>query len=192
MPTLQEQFIISITSHDRVGIIYEVTRASGSLGGNIADIRQSVLCGYFSMILLASFPPKTTRRSIEGKLAEVDSNSESAIETVVRKAENNVLSYNSSVPENAYVLTATGHDRIGFVATIALFCVQHNINIIDLSTTVSNGAYVMILILDLNHIASIYEMRRDLQKFSSENDVTVMLQHYDIFRAVNEINPPIR
>jgi len=192
MPTLQEQFIISITSHDRVGIIYEVTRAIGSLGGNIADIRQSVLCGYFSMILLASFPPKTTRRSIEGKLAEVDSNSESAIETVVRKAENNVLSYNSSVPENAYVLTATGHDRIGFVATIALFCVQHNINIIDLSTTVSNGAYVMILIVDLNHIASICEMRRDLQKFTSENDITVVLQHYDIFRAVNEINLPIR
>ena len=192
MPTLQGQFIISITSRDRVGIIYEVARAVCSLGGNIADIRQSVLCGYFSMILLASFPPKTTRRSIERKLAEVDSNSESAIETVVRKAENNVPSDNSSVPENAYVLTATGHDRIGFVATVALFGVQHNINIIDLSTTVSNGAYVMILIVDLNHIASICEMRRDLQKFSSENDITVVLQHYDIFRAVNEINLPIR
>jgi len=192
MPTLQGQFIISITSRDRVGIIYEVARAVCSLGGNIADIRQSVLCGYFSMILLASFPPKTTRCSIERKLAEVDSNSESAIETVVRKAENNVPSDNSSVPENAYVLTATGHDRIGFVATVALFGVQHNINIIDLSTTVSNGAYVMILIVDLNHIASICEMRRDLQKFTSENDITVVLQHYDIFRAVNEINPPIR
>ena len=192
MSTTQEQFVISITSRDRVGIVYEVTKAISGLGGNIADIRQSVLCGYFSMILLASFPPKTTRRSIERKLAEVDSNSESAIETVVRKAEDVALLPNSSVPDNAYVLTATGHDRIGFVATVALFCVQHNINIVDLSTTVADGAYVMILIIDLIRIESIPDLRRDLQKFSSENNIKVVLQHYDIFSAVNEINPPIR
>jgi predicted amino acid-binding ACT domain protein len=76
----QELFIISITTRDRVGIIYEVTKAISELGGNIADIRQSILCGYFTMILLASFPAETTQRSIERKLAETDSNSESALE----------------------------------------------------------------------------------------------------------------
>lgn len=192
MTQTQELFVISITSRDRVGIIHEVTKAISELGGNIADIRQSVLCGYFTMILLASFPPNTAQRSIERKLAEADSNSESAIEAVVRKADEHSLTSGSPMPENAYVLTATGHDRIGFVAMMTSFCAEHDINIIDLSTTISDDAYVMILIVDLNHIASISDMRRDLQKFSQENGIKVVLQHYDIFRAVNEINLPIR
>ena len=176
-----------------LGIIYEVTKAISELGGNIADIRQSVLCGYFSMILLASFPVGTTQRSIERKLAEADSNSESAIEAMVRKADDDAITSSTSMPETAYVLTATGHDRIGFVATMTSFCVKNNINIIDLSTTISDDAYVMILIIDLNHhIASIGDMRRDLQKFSQENGIKTVLQHYDIFKAVNEINLPIR
>ena len=191
MTEQQTHFVISITSRDRVGIIHEVTKAISELGGNIADIRQSVLSGYFTMILLASFPPNTTQRSIERKLAEADSNSESAIEAVVRTAEEQLIS-SASMPENAYVLTATGHDRIGFVATMASFCAEHKINIIDLSTTMSDGAYVMILIVDLNQIVSISDMRRDLQEFSQANGIKVVLQHYDIFRAVNEINLPIR
>jgi len=192
MSKSQEFFVISITTRDRVGIIYEVTRAISELGGNIADIRQSVLCEYFTMILLASFPPGTTQRSVERKLAEADSNSESAIEAMVRKADEDSLVSNTSMPENAYVLTATGYDRIGFVATITSFCANNNINIIDLSTTTSEDAYVMILIIDLNHIVSISDMRRDLQKFSQDNGIKVVLQHYDIFKAVNEINLPIR
>ncbi|MBI5950490.1 MAG: hypothetical protein HY865_02435 [Chloroflexi bacterium] len=188
----QELFVISIISRDRIGIIYEVSKAISELGGNIADVRQSVLCGYFTMILLASFPPNITQRSIERKLAEADSHSESAIEAVVKKADENAITSGTSAPENAYVLTATGHDRVGFVALMTSFCVRHNINILDLSTTTSDGAYVMILVIDLNHCASISDVRLDLQNFSQENNIKAVLQHYDIFRALHEINLPIR
>jgi predicted amino acid-binding ACT domain protein len=50
----------------------------------------------------------------------------------------------------------------------------------------------MILVIDLKHITSISDMRRNLQEFSQENGIKAVLQHYDIFRAVNEINLPIR
>ena len=157
----RELFVISIISRDRIGIIYDVSKAISELEGNIADVRQSVLCGYFTMILLASFPPEVTQRSIERKLAEADSHSESAIEAVVRKADENTLASAVSTPENAYVLTATGQDRVGFVALMTSFCVRHNINILDLSTTTSDGAYVMILVIDVKHCASISDVRQD-------------------------------
>jgi len=192
MTEQRELFVISITSRDRIGIVYEMARAISELEGNIADIRQSVLCGYFTMILLASFPSKVTQRAIERKLAEADSHSESAIEAMVRKADENALAFGKSIPENAYVLTATGQDRVGFVASLTSFCVGHNINILDLSTTISDGAYVMILIIDLSRCASINDARRDLQQFSQENGIKAVLQHYDIFRALHEINLPIR
>ena len=188
----RELFVISIISRDRIGIVYDVSKAISELEGNIADVRQSVLCGYFTMILLASFPPDVTQRSIERKLAEADSHSESAIEAVVRKADKNAVTSGASTPENAYVLTATGQDRVGFVALMTSFCVRHNINILDLSTTTSDGAYVMILVIDLNNCASISDVRHSLQQFSQENSIKAVLQHYDIFRALHEINLPIR
>jgi predicted amino acid-binding ACT domain protein len=186
-----DHFVISIMSRDHVGIIHEVSKALSELHGNIADVRQSVLCGYFTMILLASFPSNVTQRAIERKLAEADAHSENAIEVMVRKAEEAALLSFRPTPENAYVLTATGLDKIGIVATVSNFCVKHNINILDLSTAVSDGAYVMILVIDLNPTISISTVRKDLIQFSVETGLKVVLQHYDIFRAVNEINLPI-
>jgi glycine cleavage system transcriptional repressor len=186
MSEVQEQFVVSIMSRDRVGIIYEISKALGELGGNIADVRQSVLCGYFTMILLVSFPLKVTKRAVERKLAEVDANSETVIESAVKQVEENALTSFSPNPENAYVLTVTGTDHVGIVAGVTHSCVGHNINILDLSTTISDGDYVMILILDLDHCDSIDDFRRDLQELARETSLTLVLQHYDIFRAINE------
>ena len=188
----QNQYVLSIMSRDRVGIVFEVANAIRELCGNIADIRQSVLCGYFTMILLVSFPETVGQRDIERKLAEVDAHSDTVIDSVVKPVDPDYQVRCSPNPENAYVLTASGADQIGFVATVASFCVQHKINILDLSTTVSDGAYVMILIIDLDQAPAIQKVRESLQEFSHSSGLSVVLQHYDIFRAVNEINLPIR
>ena len=186
------QFVISIMSRDRVGIVYEISTAISELDGNIADIRQSVLCGFFTMILLASFPPEVNQRAIERKLAEVDANSETAIDAAVKRVEGSAPASATPIPNDAYVLTATGTDKVGFVASLTSFCVAHQINILDLSTTVSAGAYIMILMIDLSRSTSVSDVRSDLSRFSQETGLKVVLQHYDIFRAVSEINLPIR
>ncbi len=43
MNSKQHQYVISIMSRDRVGIVHEVSQAISDLEGNIAEIRQSVL-----------------------------------------------------------------------------------------------------------------------------------------------------
>jgi predicted amino acid-binding ACT domain protein len=192
MDEAQVQFVISIMSRDRVGIIYEVSKSISELEGNIADIRQSVLCGYFTMILLASFPHGVTMREIERKLAGVDANSETRLNVMVEKVEAEAPVSYSPIPDDAYVLTATGKDKIGFVAAVTSFCVEHKINILDLSTTVSEGEYIMILVIDLQHCESISQVRKELDVFKQKTGLKIVLQHYDIFRAVSEINLPLR
>ena len=184
------EYIISITSLDRIGIVYDISGAISSLNGNITDSRQSVMCGYYTMIFRASFPAVVSRRDIERKLSEVDARSETAINAVVHPVELPLPA--PTAPENYYVLTATGPDHIGFVATVASFCVQHKINIIDLSTTLSDGDFVMILVVDLGCCPSIHELRQALAVFAAENELKMVLQHHDIFKAVNEISLPIR
>lgn len=192
MKKAEQSYVISIMSRDRVGIVHEVSLAISDLNGNIADIRQSVMCGYFTMILLASFPASVTGRTIEQKFAEVDAHSDTAIAFSVKQVENGLSIPADREPSNAYVLTASGSDRIGFVASVTSFCVKHCLNILDLSTTTAHGDYLMVLIVDISGCSSLAEVRADLAVFCKENGLRMVLQHYDIFKAVNEINLPIR
>lgn len=187
MNETKAQYVISIMSRDRVGIVYEVSKAISDLGGNIADVRQSVLCGYFSMILLAAFPIEISQNDIECKLTEVDSKSETNFEVAVKRVQAGDHKTSAPMPEHTYVLTAKGDDQIGLVATVSEFCSRHNVNILDLSTTVSDGAYVMILLIDMSR-CSISDVRADLPDFMQQSGLNVVLQHHDIFRAVNEVN----
>ena len=101
MTETSQEYVISIMSIDRIGIVHEISRAISELQGNIADIRQSVLCGYFSMILLAAFPASVTQRDIERKLAEVDARSETAIDAAVKRVESAALAAFTPHPDNA-------------------------------------------------------------------------------------------
>lgn len=184
------EYIISITSRDRIGIVYEISTAISELRGNIADSRQSVMCGYYTMILRTAFPDNISQRDIERKLAEVDAGSDTAINAVVKPME--IIPLNETDPENNYVLTASGADQIGLVATVAKFCVDHQMNILDLSTALSDGEFVMIFIVDVARSGSIKELRQALTTFAEDKSLKVVLQHHDIFKAVNDINFPIR
>jgi predicted amino acid-binding ACT domain protein len=186
----RKDFAISVMCRDRVGLIYEISKAISELEGNIADVRQSVLSGYFTMILLASFPEDVDQRAVERKFAEVDSRSDTVIDVAVEEVDHKLLMDLNGMPENTYVLTATGPDRIGFVATVASFCAAQDINILDSSTTTSEKNYIMILLVDLSRCGDIGEVRKELQGFAEENNLNVVLQHRDIFQAVNEINLP--
>ncbi|MBN4071716.1 ACT domain-containing protein [Desulfotalea psychrophila] len=50
---MSKQVVISVMSKDRPGIIADVTTVIYDLGGDLADLNQSVLGGYFTMLLIA-------------------------------------------------------------------------------------------------------------------------------------------
>lgn len=185
MDNNRKEYIISITCRDRVGIIYDVSSAVSYMNGDIADMRQQVLRGYFSMILYASFPADTSTEEINKRLIAAGTE-EAAIEVSVKEVEPYKPDSLES-EENCYVLTAEGADRIGFVATVSKFCKDNGINILDLTTTVSGDRYIMILFVDLSNCSSMDELRKRLDQFADETDLNMVLQHNDIFKATHEI-----
>jgi glycine cleavage system transcriptional repressor len=186
-----QYYAISIMSKDRVGIIADVSQKISQLNGNIADIRQSVLCGYFSMILIVAFPVDIAQSAIESKLAEINLSSGTALAIAVKPISETISLPTNTFPENTYVLTVTGLDRVGFVAAVTVFCAAKNINILDLSTTRKADQYIMILFIDLTQSQGVEVVRSELSRFSEMTGLRVALQHYNIFRAVNEINLPV-
>ena len=187
MASATQQFVISIMSHDGIGIVYAVSHAIGQMGGEIADLRQSVLRGYFTMILLAAFPPDATTAGIKARLGEVAVPGIPPLEVSVIAAEQVGPAEEGGALANAYALTASGEQRAGLVAQVSAFCARHGINILDLSSAVAQGQYTMILIVDLGQQQDIQALRAQLGDFACERGLTLVLQHYDVFRATNEV-----
>ena len=183
-------FVISIMSKDQIGIIAEVSEKIRQIGGDIADIRQSVLCGYFTMILLVSFPQGTLKSEVESRFSNENRSDEYHLLVSVKTVQQQIPMTSASFPENTYVLTVTGRDQIGFVAAVTKFCAEKRINILDLSTTRKNDQYVMILFIDISQSQNIASIRNDLDLLSRETGFEVVIQHYNIFRAINEIGLP--
>lgn len=193
----QQPYVIAVMSRDRIGIIAEVTGAISALGGDIADLRQSVLCGYFTMLLLARFPVRVSEDAVETAIraasrASLHGAAAPPLDVIVRPAEESAFeaaTMNSgAVPgEHNYLLTARGPDRVGFVASVSAFCAANGLNILDLSTTVFQGDYVMMLLVDVSRCGDLDDLRRRLKAFGQQAGLSAVLQHEAIFRATNEV-----
>ncbi len=182
---MKKQMVISVMSKDRPGIIADVTGAIFELNGDLADLNQSILCGYLTMILIATFEAKVTPEDVIAKLSHVTSRTK--LNVIVKKMETPIEIAKNKLPPKAYIVTAQGKNKSGLVYGISSFCHQRNINILDLSTTLADDQYTMILQLDLSAVESIKKVRQELDQYSRETGLHVMMQHYDIFRVTHEV-----
>ncbi len=204
MPDSPRTYVIAVMSRDRIGIIAEVAGALSALGGDIADSRQSVLCGYFTMLLLARFPAGVTGAAIEQAIQAASHASPYGrgaprLEVIVRQADPAALAEaaapgtmpTGTMPTGTghrYLLTARGPDRVGFVAAVSAFCSANGLNILDLSTTVFGGDYIMMLLVDVSRCGDLDDLRRRLKAFGEQAGLSAVLQHEAIFRATNEVD----
>lgn len=172
--------VIAVMDRDRPGIVAEVTEGISVLGGNLADLSQTVLCGYFTMILVADFPATLTEKQIQQRLSEG-----SASHVLVVKADSMAAQTDRS--EHIYVLSAVGRDRVGLVAQVSRFCCDHGVNILDLTSHAEADRYTMMLQIDLSSVGNVVRFERELLDFGERSGLSLVLQHNDIFKVTNEI-----
>jgi glycine cleavage system transcriptional repressor len=182
---MHKHMIISVMSKDRPGIIADITGAIFKLGGDLADLNQTILCGYLTMILSASFDPDVTKEDVVAAVSHIKSPCK--FEVSIKETDQDPPM--EEPPAETYILTVQGPNRAGIVHGISSFCYRHNINITDLATTLKNDLYSMALQLDLRHCdVSLDLLRQDLQNYAKDNNLTVVIQHNDIFMATHEIS----
>lgn len=182
---MKKQMILSVMSKDRPGVIADITGAIYRLNGDLADLNQSVLCGYLTMILIASFDEEVTPEDVLAEISHIKTPVKFEVSIKVMDEPIDISHY--KLPEDTYIMTVQGQNQSGLVYSISKFCYSHNINIHDLATTLRNDKYTMVLQLDLSGVASISSVQDALAEFSKESGLTVMMQHNDIFQATNEI-----
>ena len=182
---MKKHMIISVMSKDRPGIIASITGAIYQLGGDLADLNQTVLCGYLTMILSASFDAEVTKEDMVAAISHIKTDSKFEVSIKELTAGTGTA---DAAPEETYILTVQGPNRAGIVHGISQFCFDHNINILDLATTLKNDLYTMALQLDLRHCSiNLEALQKAINDYSQQSDLTVMIQHNDVFQATHEI-----
>ena len=86
------------------------------------------------------------------------------------------------------IVTVLGQDRVGIIAAVCNRLAEHNVNILDISQTILQGAFTMVMAVDVSKsTASFGELGRGLHDLGAEMGLSIRIQREEIFDAMHSI-----
>ncbi|MBO5909146.1 MAG: ACT domain-containing protein [Clostridia bacterium] len=86
------------------------------------------------------------------------------------------------------VISVTGKDGVGIVACVSTKCAEYGANIIDISQTVLDGYFVMIMIADVSALnVQFGDFVDNMANAGKELGLQINTMHEDIFNSMHKI-----
>lgn len=86
------------------------------------------------------------------------------------------------------IITVVGKDQVGIIAKVCTYLAETHINILDISQTILQGYFNMMMIVDTENAKGDFSLISDeLEKLGKEIGVSIKLQHEDIFNKMHRI-----
>ncbi len=181
----QHAYVLDVMSDDHPGIVAAVSNAVEGLGGNIDSCSQTVLGGFFTLIMIVSFPEATDPEVLAEHVRAAPSGG-STFQVLARTADLPPRP-GAREPVERFVITAFGTDRPGIVRGFSEYLASKDINIVDLYGDRSGDDFVLIGQLEVSTRWDIGMLQADLEQMGEELGFTVKMQHENIFVATNQI-----
>ncbi len=86
------------------------------------------------------------------------------------------------------IVTVIGKDQVGITAAVCSLLAQHSINILDISQTILQEYFTMVMLVDTTACdKSIVEISQLLEDAGRERNLSIRIQREDIFNAMHRI-----
>ncbi len=86
------------------------------------------------------------------------------------------------------IITVVGHDAVGIIARVCTYLADNGINILDISQTIVQGWFNMMMITDFTKASKPFgEISDELEKLGHDIGVQIKCQSEDIFSAMHRI-----
>ncbi len=86
------------------------------------------------------------------------------------------------------VITVVGKDTVGILAKVSAICATHQINIIEVSQTIMEDMFCMIMMADISSsTVEFTQFADELSKYGDENNLSIHAMHEDIFNSMHRI-----
>ncbi len=86
------------------------------------------------------------------------------------------------------VITVVGKDTVGILAKVSSKCAEYNVNISEVSQTVLNGMFCMIMIGEVDAlVGSFGDFADTLSTYGESMNLKISVMHEDIFNSMHKI-----
>lgn len=86
------------------------------------------------------------------------------------------------------VITVIGKDSVGILAKVSTICAEHKANVIDVTQTVMQDLFAMIMLTDISSMTSELGVLSDKMKELGEKEtLSIHVMHEDIFNSMHKI-----
>lgn len=86
------------------------------------------------------------------------------------------------------IITVIGKDRVGIISSVANILAQNNVNILDISQTILEDMFTMMMIVDISASKSEFaQLAETLDNSGKDIGVEIRIQLEDIFEAMHRI-----
>jgi len=138
--------LLSISGHDRPGIVRDVAEALLHLHANIEDSSMAALRGRFAMMLVVALPEGGNIGELKAALADLEQRTGLTVQSQPMTDEEAGI----VPPEPDHVVTVHGADKPGIVHAVTDCLAGLSVSIVDLSTRIGDdrekdGVYMMAL-----------------------------------------------
>ena len=89
---------------------------------------------------------------------------------------------------NRTIITVVGKDTVGIIAKVCNYLADHQVNILDISQTIVQGFFNMMMIVDMEKSEKPFEdLSADLEKIGEDIGVRIKCQREEIFTKMHRI-----
>ena len=86
------------------------------------------------------------------------------------------------------IVTVVGKDQVGIIATVCVHLASYNINVLDISQTVMQGYFTMMMVVDVSQCTvPLAQLSTMMEEMGKERNLSIRLQREDIFEAMHRI-----
>lgn len=86
------------------------------------------------------------------------------------------------------IITVVGKDQVGIIANVCSFLAENQVNILDISQTIIEGYFNMMMVVDISKIADdLGLVCENIETMGEKIGVIIKLQHENIFNKMHRI-----
>lgn len=86
------------------------------------------------------------------------------------------------------IITVVGRDTVGILAKVSAMCAEHNVNIIEVTQSILQDMFCMIMLADVKNCNVPFTVLADKAKaLGEEMNLSVNAMHEDIFNSMHRI-----
>ena len=86
------------------------------------------------------------------------------------------------------IVTVVGKDQVGIIAGVCIKLAQYNVNVLDISQTVMQGYFTMMMVVDVSQCnVPLAQLCVAMEESGKEKDLSIRVQREDFFEAMHRI-----